>query len=97
MKKFGMSLALCAALSLAVTTAMPTPADAAVKKSSKASKSKPAEVTVQKRSAPYSVTYFNNCGRAGASWGWIVAPVAAVGCGTVFAIPAIFEAFVWRA
>ena len=96
MKKFGISLALCAALSLAVTTAMPTPADAQTKKSSKSSKAKPAEVTVQKSHGNNSATYFNNCGRAFASWGWF-APVGAVGCGTVFAIPAIFEAFVWRA
>jgi hypothetical protein len=95
MKKFGLSLALCAALSFAVVTAMPTPVEAAKSgKSSKSKSSKPMKVKVQKSGhQPVSVTYFNNCY---AGWGWL-APVAAVGCGAVFAIPVVVESLVWRA
>jgi hypothetical protein len=95
MKKFGLSLALCAALSFAVVTAMPTPVEAA--KSSKSSKSgkskgKPAKVTVQKSRTPVSVTYFNNCVE---SFGWF-GVVAAAGCGVVWAVPTMVETLVWR-
>jgi hypothetical protein len=100
MKKFGLSLALCAALSLAVVPAMTTPADAAKSgKSSKSKKSKATKVEVTKQSngtVPLSVSYFNSCANAGASWGWVVAPVAAVGCGAVWAGPVIFQSFFWR-
>ena len=97
MKKFGLSLAICAALSFAVVTAMPTPVEAAKssksgKKSSK-SKGKAAKVTVQKAGTPVSVSYFHNCVN---SFGWL-APVGAVGCGAVFAVPVMVESFVWRA
>ena len=97
MKKFGLSLALCAALSFAVVTAMPTPAEAqksgkSSKKSGK-SKGKPVKVTVQKAGTPVSVTYFNHCA---SGWGWL-APVGAVGCGVVWAVPTIAESLFWRA
>lgn len=100
MKKFGLSLALCAALSFAVVTAMPTPVEAAksgksAKKSSKAksSKSKPAKVTVRKGYTPVSVVYFNGCVN---TFGWLV-PVGTVGCGVVWAVPTIAESLFWKA
>ena len=99
MKKLSLSIALCAALSLAVTTAIPTSVDAATEKSSKSSKSsksKPAKVTVSKSATPASVTYFHNCAAVGAGWG-ILAPVAAVGCGAVWAVPVIVQSLLWRA
>jgi hypothetical protein len=98
MNKLSLSLALCAAFSFAVAVATPTPADAQAKKSSKSSKSsksKPMKVTVQKSGSPVSVISFNNCAAIGAGWG-IFAPVAAVTCGAVFAVPVIVESFVWR-
>lgn len=100
MKKFSLSLALCAAFSFAVVTAMPTPADASShagksSKSSKSSKSKPAKVTVNKSASPVSITHFNHCVGAGSGWGFF-APVVAVGCGAVFAVPVIVESFLFR-
>jgi hypothetical protein len=95
MKKFGLSLALLAGLSFAVVTAMPTPAEAqkSGKSSKKSKKGKAAKVTVQKASSPVSVTYFHNCV---SYWGWL-APVGAVGCGAVWAVPTIVESIFWRA
>lgn len=96
MKKIGLSLALCAALSFAVVTAMPTPAEAqkAGKSGKKSKKSKAAKVTVKKAAAPTPVSYqyFTGCVNA---WGWL-APVGAVGCGVVWAVPVIVESVVWR-
>lgn len=95
MKKFGLSLALCAALSFAVVTAMPTPAEAqkSSKSGKKSSKSKPAKVTVRKGYTPVSVVHFNGCVN---SFGWLV-PVGTVGCGVVWAVPTIVESLFWRA
>lgn len=95
MKKFGLSLALCAALSFAVVTAMPTPAEAqkSSKSGKKSSKSKPAKVTVKKSGGPVTVVYFNHCVDA---FGYL-APVGAVGCGAVWAAPVIVESLMWRA
>ena len=98
MKKFGLSLAICAALSLAAVPMMTTPADA--HKSGKSSKkSKAAKVEVSKKSsgpAPASAVYFNNCATAGASYGTIIGGAAAVGCGVVWAVPVLIQSFIFR-
>ncbi len=100
MKKFGLSLAMCAALSLAAVPMMTTPADAQKSgKSSKKSKSKAAKVEVSKKSggpAPASVVYFNNCATTGASYGLVIGSAAAVGCGVVWAVPVLIQSLIFR-
>jgi hypothetical protein len=94
MKKFGFSLALCAALSFVAIPVMTTSADAAGKKKPKAAK-----VEVSKKSsgpAPASVVYFNSCASTGASYGVVVGSVSAVGCGLFWAVPVLVQSFIWR-
>jgi hypothetical protein len=103
MKKKSLSLALCAALSLAVMTAA---ADAATKSGGKSSKSKSStgtKVTVNAQPNT-AVGYFHSCvGSSTQFWGGvpvlalIAAPVSAVGCGAVWSVPILVQAFWWRA
>jgi len=93
MNKASLSLALCAAFSLAGVTAA-----TAQKSSSKAPK-----VEVRAK-APTMVDHFHGCVGVGTSTigavpliGLVAAPVSAVGCGVVWAVPVFVEAFLPKA
>lgn len=91
MKKVSLSLALCAALSVAAVA----PTFAQSKKSSK-----PAQVTVNAPAPTTAVGYFQSCASANTQFwgqipiiGLIAAPVSAVGCGAVWSVPILIQAF----
>ena len=93
MKKASLSLALCAAITVAMAA---TPSYAAAKKSSK-----PMKVTVTKN--PLMVSHFHACVGSGTQFwgripliGLIAGPVSAIGCGLVYSGPVLVETFVLR-
>ncbi len=87
MKKVTLSLALSAALAVAMAA---TPSEAATNKKAKAAKPAP----IAAKSQPVMVGHFHSCVDTGRRmWGPIGGPVSAFGCGTVYAVPIMFETF----
>ena len=91
MKKFSV-FAFVSAIALAIAAA---PAEAATKKKSKGGSK--AKVTVSKQApvSGYWSSSFNNCAGVNAGAWYPIAAVSAVGCGVVYAVPVMFEGFMY--
>ena len=84
MKKVNLSVALLAAVSLAIAA---SPSEAAAKKKAKSSKPQAAQ------SQAIFASHFNSCAST-TSRMWIpVAAVGAISCGVVYAVPVTIEGF----